>query len=660
VLDQEVSEEARSVCKKRHCDKAPTQSERDEHRRTHLPYRSWCPECVAGRGRDAPRSPAPQEDRDVESVAYDYCFMRNAPGENYSPVLVSKDKQTKLLMAHVVPFKGAEAEWVIAQSLRDLDRLGHHGKLVLRCDAEPALVDLIREIAKGRGDKRTVVENSPTSDSQGNGFIERGVRSVEEMVRVIKLDLERRLGVKVEVSHPIFAWLVEHAVDLINKFLVSRDGKTAFERLKGKRYRGEMLAFGSPVMLRVSGKVQGGVMAERWFEGVWLGKRFHTEEHLVARVSDGVVVRTRTVQAMPNQISMEVLNKIAGAPWAPAGIMKGAEQVPRARLDPEEVVDVPEPFQPRSMRITKELIDRLGSTAKCHKCRLIMQGDTSKPTLGHSRECRERIEMRIKEDPVLNAKLNEINEKKDRYLAVEGERMMAAKGGSSSSSSNINPAEKSTEEREAKRIRGDPDVPVVAEDVDVDMGSAGEFPVPLAIPTTTTTMPTSSSSTPAQGQVRARDDEHGSAERDAVRRRVQSLVLQIHSIVDEGGDQDDEVPQDEQYWYEDLTLPGQDDFDPKLVQKAKQEEMDRFTRMKVYDVLHKSEVNPKDLISVNTRWVVTNKGTMEEPNIKARLVAQEFADKTLQGDLFAGTPNLTSVKYLISRVAPRMVGDLRC
>ncbi len=32
---------------------APTQADRDAHAATHLPFRSWCDECVQGR-RDAP------------------------------------------------------------------------------------------------------------------------------------------------------------------------------------------------------------------------------------------------------------------------------------------------------------------------------------------------------------------------------------------------------------------------------------------------------------------------------------------------------------------------------------------------------------------------------------------------------------------------------
>ena len=129
---------------------------------------------------------------------------------------------------------------------------------MLRCDQEPALVDLMNAIAKERSPAPTVFEHSKVEDSQSNGFIERGVRSVEEMTRVMKLDIEERIGTEIAVSDPIFAWIVEHATDLLNTLNVGADGKTPYERIKGKRYCGEFLPLGSPVMLRVTGKVQGG------------------------------------------------------------------------------------------------------------------------------------------------------------------------------------------------------------------------------------------------------------------------------------------------------------------------------------------------------------------------------------------------------------------
>ena len=78
------------------------------------------------------------------------------------------------------------------------------------------------------------------------------------------------------------SWLVEHAADVINKALVMSDGSTAYERIKGRKNHGEMLEFARPVMHRVSGKVHGAVMAERWLEDIWLGKCIQSGEHYVA------------------------------------------------------------------------------------------------------------------------------------------------------------------------------------------------------------------------------------------------------------------------------------------------------------------------------------------------------------------------------------------
>ena len=54
-------------------------------------------------------------------------------------------------------------------------------------------------------------------------------------------------------------WIVEHAADIINRFAVGPDGKTAYERIKGKKYRGEVVEFGRMVMYRIPRKSEGGV-----------------------------------------------------------------------------------------------------------------------------------------------------------------------------------------------------------------------------------------------------------------------------------------------------------------------------------------------------------------------------------------------------------------
>ena len=70
---------------------------------------------------------------------------------------------------------------------RDLVRLGLHGTLLLRSDQEPAILDVLKEIARLRCEKRTFLQCSAVGDSQRNRFAERSVQMFEETVRVMKL-----------------------------------------------------------------------------------------------------------------------------------------------------------------------------------------------------------------------------------------------------------------------------------------------------------------------------------------------------------------------------------------------------------------------------------------------------------------------------------------
>ena len=191
-------------------------------------------------------------------------------------------------------------------------------------------MDVLREIANLRGSRGRLLERSPAADSQSNGFIERGIRSLEEMTRVILFDLPSRVGSPISVHSPVFPWIVEHATDILNKCHVASDGKSAYERLKRRQHRGVLWPFGTAVTFRVAGKVPGGVMTERWHLGTWLGKRFHTEERIVARKGNGLVIRSRAVKAMPEETTMDDLDAINGSPWAFYGVLRDVlPDVPR-------------------------------------------------------------------------------------------------------------------------------------------------------------------------------------------------------------------------------------------------------------------------------------------------------------------------------------------
>ena len=100
---------------------------------------------------------------------------------------------------------------------------------------------------------------------------------------MLLFDLSSRVGSPISVHSSVFPWIVEHATDILNKCLVASDGISACERMKKRPHRGELLPFGASVMFRVAGRVPGGPMTERWHLGTWLGTRFRTEEHIVAK-----------------------------------------------------------------------------------------------------------------------------------------------------------------------------------------------------------------------------------------------------------------------------------------------------------------------------------------------------------------------------------------
>ena len=52
-------------------------------------------------------------------------------------------------------------------------------------------------------------------------------------------------------------------------------------------------------------------MLERWVQGVWLGKRFTTDEHVIG-LENGKVVRTRNVQpkSLEDTWRLEEIDKI--------------------------------------------------------------------------------------------------------------------------------------------------------------------------------------------------------------------------------------------------------------------------------------------------------------------------------------------------------------
>ena len=72
------------------------------------------------------------------------------------------------------------------------------------------------------------------------------------------VDLIERCGEELSVGDAFYAWLMEHACDIINRFKVQGNGKTAWEQLKSRPFTGEVYLLGAQVLHRTGSSPRGG------------------------------------------------------------------------------------------------------------------------------------------------------------------------------------------------------------------------------------------------------------------------------------------------------------------------------------------------------------------------------------------------------------------
>ena len=95
-------------------------------------------------------------------------------------------------------------------------------------------------------------------------------------------------------------------------------------------------------------------------------------------------------------------------------------------------------------------------------------------------------------------------------------------------------------------------------------------------------------------------------------------------------------------------------LDGELVARARREEIEYMKKRGIWEVVPLGECwRRTGKAPVGVRWVDTNKGNEEIPEIRSRLVARDFrcrSDKD-RGDLFAATPPLEAERLALSRAA---------
>jgi hypothetical protein len=609
-----------------------------------------------------------------------------------------------MTMSSAVPSKST-GTFIAKRVVSFMREIGlEHVDVIAKSDQEPAINALLLEVGRVRAANssgRYIVEQSPVGSSQSNGIAERAILSVQQQVRVLKCALETRWKVDIHSKHPVMPWLIEYASYLLNRFEVGRDGRTSYERCKGKPSKTLGFEFGESVLWRrkpISGAL--GKLSSLWSEGIYLGVRGSSGELIVGDKAG--VWKARTLQRKPfdERWRSESAECVIGVPWRtceddPDVDGEPLKVVVALRLDDSQAAHTTQQAEqavPMRFAIRREDLETHGYSARCPGCSSILRG-TTKQT--HSEPCRLRLAQAMKEEEKVKRSAARTSDFVEKTLErEEGARAKRARETDDKNAQDSPDASNSMHADTPGPLR----TPVRnMQNPMSDVHSAPAIDINLNDSDVHHSASNSSGLTDEDRRRHREDDENAllTANRQRLadprgekrsldestlltmeqqheammRRRLEQLSRgEKRDLEDRGSEgafkktfvgelevmqEDDEQFQDiEPEYFEEGQffdeLSGEE-LDPKKSIEARLEELTFMKNIPLYDEKDVDEcwrVTGKAPIS--TKWVGKKKGA----EVRMRLVARDFKPRgeRMRGDLFAATPPLEA-KKMIFRMA---------
>ncbi len=92
------------------------------------------------------------------------------------------------------------------------------------------------------------MEHSPRGESISNGFVENTVRRSKNHIRTFKAQLEDELKIEIRPDTAILQWLVRWAGVSLSRYVVGKDGRTAYKRIRTIRCHAPLARFGENII----------------------------------------------------------------------------------------------------------------------------------------------------------------------------------------------------------------------------------------------------------------------------------------------------------------------------------------------------------------------------------------------------------------------------
>ncbi len=443
----------------------PTRAQLEDHRRDHLPYRSWCPWCVMARATGEQHR-ANKKVREVPVFSFDYMFITKSRrvltkaellasiGEEVVvKILAAYDTHSQTVFGHAVQVKGVgEDGYAVDRLIEDIRWLGY-SRISLRSDNEPAIVDLLSKTlsdlrikvaaegeAKDPVPDQVIEEHSSRYDSSSNGAIENAIRRLAGLLRTHKLCLEDRIGRSIPAHHPLISWMVEFSAWMMNVRVKGEDGITAHHRVRGREYGKRQGSFGEYLMYKVPDQAElknkEGTLARRWQYALLLGYSTTSPEYWVFDGSRAFLVRS--VQQIPlsdrwrvDKLNEMQLHRHACHQARPREVrfQEAAEGRPRPATKTRAF---------SAMHLRRGDFDPgaggFGYTEGCPKCNHAMRygWHAGNVNYNHDATCRARIKEALSRTEKGKARIAEWELRRDQWLAEQVERSDAQAKGESS------------------------------------------------------------------------------------------------------------------------------------------------------------------------------------------------------------------------------------
>ena len=222
----------------------PSAREMELQNTTHIPFRSWCPLCVATRARgDYHASVADPEEaalRERPTVQADFFYCEER-ADDAKYILLMVDTWTRYV--HAEPLKIRNRKSVGEAMARFLGNLGYTENVEVAVDNEPVLVagmECCRDIRLRLGLSTTLTTNKHY-DKARTSVAERMVQTVRNLQKTLILQLEESIQRKLPGGHSLRYWGIVHAAWLYSRYHVHSFLKiTPYQAATGRPYRGKL------------------------------------------------------------------------------------------------------------------------------------------------------------------------------------------------------------------------------------------------------------------------------------------------------------------------------------------------------------------------------------------------------------------------------------